>query len=94
MASSGQLYLAWQAHQMNDRAEIERQREAETGLGQKTLQNICPQISWQLRTVSIFSLFCLFQVCSINTGSVQFWLLLKVKIYLTYSAVQLFILGF
>jgi hypothetical protein len=64
MASSGQLYLAWQAHQMNDRgqAEIERMmREAETGLGQKTLQNICPQISWQLRTVSIFSLFCLFQ---------------------------------
>jgi hypothetical protein len=33
MASSGQLYLAWQAHQMNERgqAEIERKREAETG---------------------------------------------------------------
>jgi hypothetical protein len=84
MASSGQLYLAWQAHQMNERgqAEIERKREAETGLGQKTLQNICPQISWQLRTVSMLSCIVLsIPVCSINKGPVKFWLLLAVQKY-------------
>jgi hypothetical protein len=44
MASSGQLYLAWQAHQMNDRgqAEIERQREAETGLGLRNTAKYLP----------------------------------------------------
>jgi hypothetical protein len=100
MAPSGQLYLAWQAHQMNERgqAEIERKREAETGLGQKTLQNICPQISWQLRTVSIFSLFCLFQFVPKTQGlfSFGFWYLICIIMCCicfpySYISVQLFI---
>jgi hypothetical protein len=69
MPSSGQLYLTWQAHQMNDRgqAEIEREREAETGLGQKNTAKYLPQISWQLRTVSMLSCIVLScTVCFIN----------------------------